>query len=97
MHEGPPRQALRHAREAIVGGEVQRLPLIHLTVDQTGVVNLRIVSERLLQKLAQLLAVKIDCDVSVGVNITTCRDFSLLTYYSTVRQTFIPCSFSATL
>ena len=50
---------------------MQRLPLIHLTVDQTGVVNLSIVSERLLQKLAQLLAVKIDSDVSVGVNITT--------------------------
>ena len=55
---------------------MQRLPLVHLAVDQTGVVNLRIVSERLLQKLAQLLAVKIDCDVSVGVNITTYLDFS---------------------
>ena len=75
---------------------MQRLPLVHLTVDQAGVVNLIIISDRLLQRFAQLLAVKIDCDVSVGVNITTCRDFSLLTY-STVRQTFIPCSFSATL
>ena len=59
---------------------MQRLPLVHLTVDQAGVVNLIVISDRLLQRSAQLLAVKIDCDVSVGVNITTCRDFSLLTY-----------------
>ena len=58
---------------------MQGLPLVHLTVDQTGVINL-IISQRLLQSFAQLLAVKVDCDVPVGVNITTYRDrdFSLL-------------------
>ena len=62
---------------------------VHLTVDQAGVVNLIIISDRLLQRSAQLLAVKIDCDVSVGVNITTCRDFSLLTYSTVYSQTNI--------
>ena len=57
---------------------MQRLPLVHLTVDDTGVSNLPVIKDRLLQSFTQLLAVKIDCDVPAGVNVTTYGDVSLL-------------------
>ena len=52
---------------------MSRLSLIHLTVDQPTVVNHSIVRHQLLQRLSELLAVKIDSNVPVGVNVTACR------------------------
>ena len=70
-------QFLRGFSVKFLGGEMQGLSLVHLTVDDTGVWNLPIIQDRLLQ--FQFLAVKIDSDVPAGVNVTTCGDFSLLT------------------
>ena len=58
---------------------MQGLPLVHLAVDDTGVRNLPVIQDRLLQSFTQFLAVKIDSDVPAGVNVTTYADFSLLT------------------
>ena len=43
--------------------------LIHVTVHNASVVNLSIIALDLLQSLAELLAVEVDCSVPAGVDV----------------------------
>ena len=52
-------------------GVVLRLPLVHVAVHNTRVVNLSIIVLDLLQRLAELLAVEVDCSVPAGVNVVS--------------------------
>ena len=73
-------------------GVVLRLPLVHVAVHDAGVVNLSIFVLDLLQCLAELLAVEVDCGVPARVNVvplillsdSCCLLFLLCnTYYTT--------------